>query len=117
VERSSPNINGRLFFRWRRVAHLAAIRHLGNRWHHVAVVINTAGDEHLYVDGLSSGSRTNTQVRLDTDPGDRAGPQHDPYWLRYNGLPHDVRFYNRHHTGEIALPRGWRRFDGTATSG
>ena len=107
----TQHTNGRLFFQAGgpgvRCSFSSNTPVSDNRWHHVAVVINTAAGatNTFYVDGLSSGSGTNSQVWgwTPTTPIE-LGRSHDPYWMRYNGLLDDVRFYNRHLTPEeIAL--------------
>jgi len=69
-----------------------------DKWHHVAVVMNTAagGTNTFYVDGATSGSGTNTGAwGWTTATAIELGRSHDTFWYKYNGMLDDVRFFNR----------------------
>ena len=78
-----------------------------DRWHHIAVVMNTSAGTTttVFVDGVSSGSATSTANwgwTLSTPI--ELGRSHDGYWYKYNGLLDDVRFYTRQLTpAEISV--------------
>ena len=69
-----------------------------DKWHHVAVVMNTAAGatNTVYVDGVTSGSGTNSAAwSWSTTQAIALGRSPDAYWYRFNGYLDDVRFYNR----------------------
>lgn len=68
-----------------------------DRWHHVALVFNTATGQACtyYVDGNPAGTRNNTGPwSFNAAQQIEIGRSHDTYWRRFNGLFDDYRFYN-----------------------
>ena len=98
----TQHTNGKLFFQSGNAGVRCSFSSIASisddRWHHVAVVMNTAagGTNTFYVDGATSGSGTNTGAwGWTASTPIELGRSHDGYWFRYNGLLDDVRFYNR----------------------
>ncbi|MEO8350383.1 MAG: CotH kinase family protein, partial [Chthoniobacteraceae bacterium] len=96
----TQHTNGKLFFQSAsgRCAFSSVATVSDDKWHHVAVVMNTgaSGTNSFYVDGVPSGSGTNSAPwGWTTATPIELGRSHDTYWFKYNGLLDDMRFFNR----------------------